>query len=145
MKTIIHNYGKIPEECLYEHGKPSVLDKYDLREIDCLELDEIWYWYAYGNYEGSGCILMRKGDLYDIDNLYHCSCNGPTDNISFSGVSLDELERKISPGFKKESMCLLEMAKGSKLHLPKHTITKKEAEMLEAEEQHDKAQAFAGY
>lgn len=110
MKTIIHNYGKIPEGLRYEYGTPTELDEYDLRDVAKLDLDEVWYWYAQGHYDGSGAILMRKGDEYDLGNLGHCSCDGPTASLGFQGTTFEELKKSLSTGLDEETKCLFEMA-----------------------------------
>ena len=56
-------------------------------------IDEAWYWYAEGNYDGSGQLLMRKGTLWDMHDMSHCSCYGPIDEARFTGryESLEKL------------------------------------------------------
>ena len=69
-------------EARYGKGRCDVecLDKTDLRKLRP-DVEEIWYWYAVGCYEGMGAMIMRVGDLYAFRDMGHCSCYGPTDNI----------------------------------------------------------------
>lgn len=67
----------------------------------CLKgIDEIWYYYFGGGYEGSGVALLRKGLLYTDCSLSHCSCCSPEDNIDnitdASYIPLNELKSRLS-------------------------------------------------
>ncbi len=55
----------------------------ELEHIRGAGYSEVWYWYATGNYEGTGYAILRKpGDRgYYVAYLGHCSCYGPTENI----------------------------------------------------------------
>jgi len=86
----IHRIESIPKG--YEYNEATELADYELEYLEKLDIDEIWYWYGTGSYEGSGQILMRKGDMYDLHDMGHCSCYGPTDNVEFKGSTLDELK-----------------------------------------------------
>jgi hypothetical protein len=69
---IVHQFS-MPASKTYHYGERGELSDSNLKDIENLGVDEIWYWYAYGDYEGSGEILMRKGDRWDVDSLSHCS------------------------------------------------------------------------
>ena len=98
----INNLKAFPENYSYSYGELSALSDWELDRLH--DLDEIWYWYAEGSYEGSGMLLMKKGDLYDVHNMGHCSCYGPTDDVNFSGKSLEQLKASYSEeGFKEWS------------------------------------------
>lgn len=98
------------------------LSEYDIPKIDGMfehGLRECWYWYASGSYDGSGCILMRGvaqdgTERWCQDDLGHCSCYGPTENISFgtdnarSWTSLDALA--LECGTNEDVQPLVEMA-----------------------------------
>ena len=88
----------------------SELEENELEYLEALGLDEIWYWYATAPYEGDGSILMRKGDLYCVDSLGHCSCYGPTENITFDGVPIGDLKKKHSEGLLEEADILIKKA-----------------------------------
>jgi hypothetical protein len=107
---IAHNYNNFPENIYYKHGEIDELSDYDFEYLEKQGVEEIWYWYAYGSYEGLGQILMRSGDLYDIHDAGHCSCYGPTERAEFQGVPFEEL----TDGFTKERLnevkCLIDMA-----------------------------------
>lgn len=93
----VHNYGQFPPDYDYNYGDIGGLSEWDIEKLESLGIDEVWYWYAYGSYEGSGQILMRKGDEWDVHNAGHCSCFGPTDEVAFTGhESLDALVESLS-------------------------------------------------
>jgi len=110
MSTLIHDYGKVPEGYDYTYGDVCPFDEYDLKNLYGLNIDEVWYWYATAPYEGSGNILMRKGDLYDIHTAGHCSCYGPTEDIEFNGKPLDEVKASLSESAMIEYKPLIEMS-----------------------------------
>lgn len=90
----IHNINKFPPAYEYQHGTIESLDPSDFKSLG---VDEVWYWYASGSYEGSGQMLMRRGNLYDTHDMGHCSCYGPTDQVNFfEGLPLEELKRNMS-------------------------------------------------
>ena len=99
----INNLKSYPENYGYSYGELGDLDNWEIDGLDS-EFDEIWYFYAYGSYEGNGMMLIKKGELYDVHNMGHCSCYGPTDHINFSGKSLEQLKASYSAeGFKEWS------------------------------------------
>lgn len=109
----VHNYDAFPPELDYRYGDIRELDDWDTEKLEALGLDEVWYWYAYGGWEGSGQILMRKGSEYDVHHAGHCSCYGPTEDVVFNGrESLDELVESLSGEYyEKEVAPLIEMAR----------------------------------
>ena len=106
---IVHNLNAFPKAKNYYYGDLSVLQYYELRNIELEGVDEIWYWYAQCGYEGSGHILMRKGDLFDIHDCGHCSCYGPTDNVHFKWKTFDDLKLSLSAEYLSECQSLFEM------------------------------------
>lgn len=107
---ITHNYANFPDEVDYRYGEIMELENYDLITLENLGIDEIWYWYAQGGYEGSGQILMRKGDLYDVHDAGHCSCYGPTERADFIGKPFKELFDSISKEYMKDLKPLFKLA-----------------------------------
>jgi hypothetical protein len=110
----INNLNKFPND---EYGSYTIeaFGEYELECLNVLNLDEIWYWYGSGDYCGTGQLLMRKGDLYDLHDCGHCSCYGPTTDSDyctppFNGLSLDELKKKCSGELLKEVQCLFDEA-----------------------------------
>lgn len=96
----VNNIGKMPDN--YDrYFSIAVLDEYDFKNLP-QGLDEIWYWYAIGSYEGAGELLMRKGDLYDTRSLGHCSCYGPLDGATFNGKPLHSVKSHMSAEYAKE-------------------------------------------
>lgn len=53
-------------------------------DLECIaELcQEAWYWYVSDDYDGQGDILLKKEDQWEANNLGHCSCYGPTDDLT---------------------------------------------------------------
>jgi hypothetical protein len=73
------------------------LGENEKKDIYALNIDEAWYWYAVASYEGYGYLLMRKGDLWAIHDMSHCSCFGPTDKIEeLAWMKKDKLADKYS-------------------------------------------------
>ena len=102
--------GRFPDN-YSAYGKLAEFDEYDLEYLTGHAIDEIWYWYSTAPYEGSGQILMRRGDLYDLHDAGHCSCYGPTERIKFVGKTLNELYQQIHKEyFENEIRPLFEMA-----------------------------------
>jgi hypothetical protein len=100
---IIHNLNKFPAELNYRYGALDELSSYDMGYLNrYYDADEVWYWYSSGSYEGSGQMLIRKGDLYDIHDMGHCSCYGPLDRMSLSFKPLEELKSSCSSEYLKE-------------------------------------------
>ncbi len=108
----IHNIKKIPECLTYEYEVVSSFDDFDLEELKKTGMDEAWYWYAQGTDEGSGQILMRKGIRFFVHDCNHCSCYGPTDNISlkYCYASLSYLISSCTKEALEEIKPLVEMA-----------------------------------
>jgi hypothetical protein len=100
----INNLKAFPENYGYRYGELGELSNWEIDNLNHFGFDEIWYYYAYGSYEGNGMMLMKKGNLYDAHNMGHCSCYGPLENINFSGKSLEDLKASYSAeGFKEWS------------------------------------------
>lgn len=105
----IHNLNKIPDGYEYGHSDLSELDEYDIEYVDKLGIDEAWYWYTTAPYEGSGQMVMRKGMLFDVHDMGHCSCFGPTEHISFKGKTWEDLLEYYSKEKYEQFDLLLEM------------------------------------
>jgi hypothetical protein len=110
---MIVNVIEAPKDLKYDYGDDYELDDWCLKELEELELDEIWYWYKASSYEGNGQLLMRRGVEYDLEDMGHCSCNGPTELATFKGNSFEELEASITEGYMKEVAVLFDAARGS--------------------------------
>ena len=89
-----HDYGAFPPGVLYQHGDIMELQDGDLQRLDEAGVEEVWYWYACGSYEGCGQILMRRGSRWQLHYAGHCSCYGPTEDVVFGegAESLEALE-----------------------------------------------------
>lgn len=73
---MIHQVQK-PNLRQFEFDSISDLGTNDLDKIAASGVDEAWYWYVAGGYEGAGHILYRSGGMWDYHSLSHCSCYGP--------------------------------------------------------------------
>lgn len=106
----VHFLGRFPDN-YSAYGKLAKFDKYEMKELKSFGLDEVWYWYSFADYEGSGQILMRKGKLYDLHDAGHCSCYGPIERLVFKGKPLKELAESINEEYmRNEAKPLFEMA-----------------------------------
>jgi len=95
-----------------EYVEDANLDESELEKLYPLNVDEAWYWYKQGSYEGRGQILIRRGQQYMIHDLSHCSCYGPLDHLyEFIGKVLKELIESVSKdAYENELKCLFDMA-----------------------------------
>ena len=99
----INFLGKFPNG-YSAYGTLAELDEYDLEELAKHNLDEVWYWYSTAPYEGSGQILMRKGDLYDVHDAGHCSCYCACDRIKFNGQTLPDLYKSVNKEYMQSEL-----------------------------------------
>lgn len=109
MSRVIAHQLAAPESFHYDWGEPMALDDWELKELDAAGIDEIWYWYVAGSYEGDGEIIFRIGDRYGYKYAGHCSCYGPTEGIAVDAAkandtlesivssATDELRERIAP------------------------------------------------
>lgn len=89
------------------------LDSYALDDLEIFGLDEVWYWYESRAYEGSGYLLARRGDLYDVHNMGNCSCYGPTEHFEFKGMTKEKVQKlNASKEYLDDIDCLLKEAFG---------------------------------
>jgi hypothetical protein len=111
---IIHQLER-PRELIYDYDDwtPCRLYDSDIDNLIRLGVEEIWYWYQSGSYEGSGQLLMRIGNKYALEDLGHCSCNGPTEFAVFTAFSFEELENSRTEGLKVYTDELFEAARPS--------------------------------
>ena len=98
---IVNFLGDLPEG-YSSYGGLNEFSEHEMESLKYYDLDEIWYWYSEAPYEGSGQILMRKGELYDLHDAGHCSCYGPIDKLHFNGQSLDELAKSVNPEYMEQ-------------------------------------------
>lgn len=89
---IIHNVD-------YKNELSETIEDSDFDTLRDQGIQEVWYHYKSGNWEGEGYIIVRNGDQYGIDSLGHCSCYGPLDRISFSYVEKSKLRDSLSTTF----------------------------------------------
>lgn len=69
-------------------------------------VDVAAYWYVSGFYEGMGHIVYRVKGKWQHASCSHCSCYGPTENMSDDGSedTLDELLSHCSEGLIEEGL-----------------------------------------
>lgn len=101
--TIIHEIKNVDSKKFYQSGEQESLD---FSDEDLKGIDELWYYYFCGCYEGSGVALLRIGDLYSNANLGHCSCNSPQDGINDckpdSYITLEKLKEVMTKELNNE-------------------------------------------
>lgn len=102
---LIHNLGKSPVEH-HESYQSSELDRYDIERLEELGVEEVWYWYEQGSWEGDGQMLMRRGTDYSLHSMSHCSCYGPMENVKFTPEPFDKLFASCSDGLMKQCLPL---------------------------------------
>jgi hypothetical protein len=74
--------------------KSEKLDNSELENFKDLKADYVVYYYEYGSYEGSGFAVWKKDGKYGYSDLSHCSCYGPTDDLSTIYYnSLNDIEK----------------------------------------------------
>ena len=75
-----------PETHYVEHARdgyydPSRDDDGAAQFAENFDAEEVWYWYAQGDYCGGGVAILRGSDgRWGVYSLSHCSCDGPWDN-----------------------------------------------------------------
>ena len=108
---IIHFLGELPWGLKGSRFKENDLRDFLSKRYYCgldveanyltkYELDEVWYWYCVKDGEGRGYIISRKGDLYDVHDMSHCSCCGPLRHYEFGGrMSLHDIKYSLSDDY----------------------------------------------
>lgn len=71
------------------------LGEWELNKLKAFEFDLGVYAYKNYGYEGSGFAVFKKGEQWFYQELGHCSCNGPLDNVDTSANMLVSLEQVI--------------------------------------------------
>jgi hypothetical protein len=77
--------------------------------------EEVWYYYTYRDWEGSGNLLaIDKAGNYYLHNMGHCSCNGPVENFDETlrdpFKTIEEVRNRCSQGYIGEIEPLLQAA-----------------------------------
>lgn len=108
----MHQVAKPESE--YGWGDAEALDDFYAKELDERGIDEAWYWYVAGSYEGSGQIIFRRGGKWGQHDMGHCSCYGPTCHLDTGDLkdSLDDLESSMSSDLRKECATVIAAARG---------------------------------
>lgn len=98
-------------ELQYYHGETEELSENDLQNVYAINVDAIWYWYVNGGYEGSGQMLILKGEKWALEDLGHCSCYGPTDTLGAEpNATLKELWKNVSGDYRVQVLPLFQAA-----------------------------------
>lgn len=112
MKLITHIVE--PPSGGYYSGPTDELSKEELSSVPDF-VQEIWYWYTGGGWDGQGYMLLRSGDEYQIASLSHCSCYGPMDDIGSLQESqfkpFDSLFSNCTKDYLRDIQPLLDLAK----------------------------------
>ena len=66
-----------------EYYTPSGLSDWDFERFHNLGTKKLYYWYSDGNYCGDGLALFFVDGNWYTHGMSHCSCNGPTEDVSF--------------------------------------------------------------
>ena len=74
----------------------SEFSDYDLSKLKDSGVEEIWYWYAEGDYCGNGALIARIGNEYSLHECDHCSCYGPLEEFEFYGREFSKLRKSMS-------------------------------------------------
>jgi len=98
----------------YGSSESDHLSDFDFNSIPSF-VQEIWYWYSDGGYDGSGQMLLRSGDTYALSSISHCSCYGPCEDSSSIAENqycpLEELGVNCTKDYLDEVQMLLDAAK----------------------------------
>lgn len=108
---IVKNIYNTSLEMPSYYNNDCELSKYDIETLENDGIEQIWYFYSYGSYEGNGQILMRKDNLYHLHDAGHCSCYGPVDKYKFHGDDIDNLYNNLSNEYQLEVKSLFDDAK----------------------------------
>lgn len=108
---IIHNLNRFPEGADYSYFELYELSPFDLENLAGRGIDEMWYWYGVGSYEGCGWALMRQGDTYDLHDMGHCSCYGALDHLDLAWQPPEVIRERYSSEALREIADLLKEAR----------------------------------
>ncbi len=81
------------------------ISEHDIERLDDISFDLFIYKYKDGGYDGSGFAIWRNGDKFGYQEMGHCSCNGPLEDIKTSSnalFTLEEIEALAEKNFYKE-------------------------------------------
>ena len=100
-------------------GDNSSLSDYELGYAIEAGVTKIVYHYEQGSYEGGGDALLYKDGKWYLENLSHCSCNGPLDSLSLVTGYEDPMEwaKSATKEYQKNIIVLCEKAKEVSLEL----------------------------
>jgi len=51
---------------IHKHENSDSMSEYEYKDLEALDIDEIWYKYNCGSYEGSGQLIARKAICFHI-------------------------------------------------------------------------------
>lgn len=94
------------------------LSEYDFERLEKLGFDLMVYGYEDGGYDGSGFAAFKKGDQWFYQELGHCSCYGPLENVETSANMLVSLDQVIALAENSYSDVSKEVARYIKRFLP---------------------------
>lgn len=95
--------------------KIALLDTWDIEKLKEHNIEEFYYWYGTGCYEGSGDAIFKRTDgKWDTLCMGHCSCYGPLENLETAHKegydTLEALYNSCSEEYKKTIAPLIELA-----------------------------------
>lgn len=73
----IQHMTKTPSSYYGGESEAEELGEYDIDRLKRQGVQEAYYWYLSGSYEGSGYMVFKKADKWGEHDMGHCSCYGP--------------------------------------------------------------------
>ena len=75
---------------------------YELDVVKSLKADFFVSKYESGSYDGSGMAIWKRGRKWFYDNLGHCSCYGPTENLETAnkaGYTFEQIKELVKTNY----------------------------------------------
>lgn len=97
----IHMLEKAPKGY---YGEDVASEEESFSSLQAMGVDEVYYWYISGSYEGTGYLIARKGEQWFEHSMSHCSCYGPICHFEMKTPysSPREILEKASQGYRDE-------------------------------------------
>lgn len=102
------NKYKFPKKLYSDEYEDATLSEWDLEKLQLYNFEEIWYYYAIGDYCGAGNMIGFKEGKYFVGLIGHCSCYGPCDELTFNEFnSIDEILEGVSGEYYRKELKFL--------------------------------------
>ena len=67
---------------VYKHPDSEELADYDLEKLNVFTVNQVFYYYQTGDYEGHGTMILAMTDgTLVLHDMSHCSCFGPMEDL----------------------------------------------------------------